>query len=537
MTTKSDLSPYCNQKSRLLLSPEDIFQHIKYMLEYSYIDRSNGALMSKNSISQTQLFLILTFLIFSLFQSQEVFAKITLLNGTYTNRTHIDPALRTANLNFKYVGCDQNPSPSKIRLSTNGDCKDASPYFLERDGNNTSIAGTVGEILATYYDDSAVETNCTEKVTRTLTSNYSISNLYEQLEQKGCKPTHLVVRDSDQSDFNHYTKATGSKALCKLKDTKITKDGFPTDELSILNMRANKDSFKIGSKSQYRFDNEKGWCIKYASNDEKCGTWPSPVPLAYHNKTTGNFHLKGVIRLGNDGKASIHAIDKAYKSKDQMFNDLKNGGASPTDASKGHIEYHTWTKGNGIKRAIVRSYDASGAHQRSINFFARNVFGRDATRQWCSGEHCFVDVERPPLQQHSCPNTPEVDLDNGGSGNLCFSCIGITPGLCSIKEDDVKVVKERLGEDDSFHLTTYGEYALESSTSLDNNLHPGTLALRKKFAQMISRPPYPGCHKGNAPERREAFDPSTDESSEDRSIIQRVVNSVESVFIKKKKSL
>src|SRR5690606_18260033 len=110
---------------------------------------------------------------------------------------------------------------------------------------------------------------------------------------------------------------------------------------------------------------------------EKCGQWPTPVPIAYRDTATGTTHVKAVVNLSNDGKATIQALNKSYANNQQMYNDLKNGGGSQVDSSKGRIEYHTWTKNNGMKRAIVRSYDGQGQHQRSINLFARNIFGSD----------------------------------------------------------------------------------------------------------------------------------------------------------------
>src|SRR5690606_25814915 len=153
-----------------------------------------------------------------------VHAKITLANGSYSNRTHIDATLRTAHLNFIYEGCDPSPDPSKITLQTDGSCKDAKDYFLERQGNQATIFDTVGEIVAKYNE--APSARCTNPTKLEIASTYSLQDLYTQFQNKSCYPTHLVIRDSDQAAHSRIVKETKSKGLCNLKDVHITKDGF-----------------------------------------------------------------------------------------------------------------------------------------------------------------------------------------------------------------------------------------------------------------------------------------------------------------------
>ena len=480
-----------------------------------------------NRFKKDKLILLSLTILFSFFHVQAL-AKITLQNGSYSNRTHIDMALGTANLNFVYEGCDQTPDPSKIKLSTDGSCKDAKSYFLENSSGKKTISGTVGEITAKYNDNST-ET-CANQVKVNISSNYTLDKIYKDFKKKGCKPTHMVIRDSDQKSHNRTPpKSTGNKNLCTLQNTKVKKPGFVTDSMDILNFTAkgSMDGFKIGHETDYTYTPEKGWCIDHVSRPKDkempCGDWATPVPLAHYDTATKKFQVKGIISLRSDGSAVIGTVNKSYDSYNAIFADIKTGNVK-ADKSKGALTYHTWKKRNGVKRALVSSYDGKGKHQRSINFMARNIFGKESSQKWCAGENCFVDVEKPPLSQHKCKKELSLDMDKGGSGNVCYSCVGMLPGACATKPADVAKLKETIGENDSFNITKYGEYELESNA---------TIGVRKKFAEMLSKPSNHSCVVGNAPDIRASFAPEQDESGEDRPLIQRVVNSVKSMLGKK----
>ncbi|MCJ8275851.1 MAG: hypothetical protein MJK18_03345, partial [Bdellovibrionales bacterium] len=435
----------------------------------------------------------LMFFVTLLFVSDS-FARITLTNGSYYNRTMIDTALRTANLNFTYEGCNPNPNPNQLRLTTDGQCRDARNYNLEREGGNTTVSGRVGEVLLEYVE---VERECENPVSVQLSSNYSLQDIYQSFHDNDCQPTHIVIRDSTADNHNRIVKEQRVKELCRLKDTKINFPGFPTSAMNILNVSANIDGFNIGDASKYRYDPEQGWCITYRSNEPKCGEWASPVPIAYRD-AQGQYQMKAIIGLGSDGTATIGAVNKSYPTYEAMFNDLRSGNVR-ADVSQGYLNYHTWTKSNGVRRAAMRAYDGDQRHLRTINFFGRNVFGRESTQHWCNGENCFIEAERPPLSQHRCSNEPEINMTNGGSGNLCYSCVGITPGMCAVRQQDRDQLRRNLPENDGFSLTRYGEYAVESSQSL---------GLQRTLSDIVNRPERPGCHRGHAQEDLGTFIPS-----------------------------
>ncbi len=440
-------------------------------------------------------------------------ASLTLEQGSYANRSHVDTVLRTANLNFVYNGCDPHPSPERVRLVVDGDCRSATQSSIAENLGQNPLEARVGEVIARYDEDATA--TCANRVTRRLHTNLSLLGIYEEFLKKGCFPTHLVVKDGTGRGQNRVFKAENNKSLCRLPETRITKSGFPTEDHSFFNMTANDNGFKIGDHSQFRFDHDaKQWCVKYQDNAEKCGQWPSPLPLAYTDSGDRKIHLKATVTLGMDGKASIRAINKTYNTQAELFNDQKNGALTQTDKSKGRIDYHTWRKPNGLIRAIARSYETDephANHQRSLNFFARNVFGVGVTNSWCPEEHCFLGVEDENLRPSRCGTNPRIEMTRGGNGNTCHSCVGITPGHCAIEEQEVAIVREKLLQDNQFTIQTTGEY------KLGQDIERG---LARNYERMVTNPRNPGCHSGYAPSFYDVFDSGAAPSAETRSINQ-----------------
>ncbi len=439
-------------------------------------------------------------LVITLIQSPKALASLQLDGGSYANRTHIDTAMRRANLNFIYNGCDPNPSPSRIRIKSDGNCRLARNYNLNQEAGNSAVSGTVGELVATYEEPSSQ--TCANPVPRRLHSNVSLESIYETFQKQQCFPTYFVLKDGDGEGALQIAQRRSDKGLCKIPDTRIKKEGFPTEDFDFFNLRANESGFRLGDHTTYRYDyDSKNWCVKHRQNDEKCGQWPSPLPMLYQGSADRRFHVKGTITLSPDGKASVRAIDKSYPSLKDVFSDQKMGGLTQTDVSRGRIDFHTWRNINGLVRSNVSSYETDeprGHHQRSLNFIARNVMGIGITNSWCPQEHCFIGVKSEGLQSSSCNQPPLIDISRGGNGNTCHSCIGITPGLCALQPEEVQAVRARVVEDEDFKLLATGEY------QFNENIDRG---LEKNFSRIVSNPRKPGCHQGYAPAFTEIFDP------------------------------
>lgn len=430
--------------------------------------------------------------------SSVAIANLTLEEGSYANRTHIDMLRRTANLNFTYTGCDPNPSPERVRLVVDGDCRTGQQSSIVKQLGQDQMTQNVGEVIARYDGDQ--NATCSTPTTRRLHTNLSLIGVYEDFQRRGCFPSHLVIKDGTATSNRRIFKNETNKTLCRIPETRVTKAGFPTEEHPFLHMKANDNGFKIGDHTAFRFDHDKKeWCVKFQAEAEKCGQWPSPLPLAYRDADDKKFHLKATVTLGADGKANIRAINKTYNNETEIFNDQKNGRLTDTDKSKGRIEYHTWRKPNGLQRAIVRSYETDepdANHQRSLNFIARNVFGVGVTNSWCPSEHCFLGVSDERLTPSRCGTQPQIEMTSGGNGNTCHSCIGITPGHCAVENSEVAIVREKLVQDDNFTLLESGEY------KLGQNVERG-LALN--YERVVTRPRNPGCHQGYAPAFNEVF--------------------------------
>jgi hypothetical protein len=469
--------------------------------------------MKKKLLLIIKIFLILSF--------NKSFAEISLEAGSYVNRSQIDSLRGKVNLNFTYRGCDPNPSSDKIKLSISNECRDVESYKLKSNGSQTAVSGKVGEIIASY--DEPLKT-CSEnkKTTRRLYTNQSFVKLYEEFQKRNCFPSHIVLRDGTAAFHRRIAKNLRDRTLCNIPLTRIIKKNFPTEDHDFFKMKANDNGFKIGEDSNYRFDHDqKLWCVKYKENPEKCGHWPSPLPIAYKDDTGDKkYHLKGTVSLSPTGEASVRAIDKEYSSEAALFNAQKNNEFLQTDKSKGRIDFNTWRNDqNGLIRTVVKTFskDDQTSHERTLNFFARNVLGFAAGKSWCSLEHCFIE---PPdnalLKQKRCvngaeskPNSacfnncaeePQMDMNNGGNGNACFSCVGITPGQCALKKDDIAALKSNLTENENFSInSTSGEY------NLTENVESGIASI---YTQLLSRPRNPGCYKGESPDYHEIFEPS-----------------------------
>jgi hypothetical protein len=445
-------------------------------------------------------------------------SSLELQEGSYANRTHIDPTLRRANLNFIYNGCDPNPDPSRIRINTDGNCNQARNYQLGRDQGNTSISGTVGELVASYDEPNGTE--CAQRTTRRLHANISLQQAYEMFQRRQCFPTYILLRDSTRDDAGIIVTRRNESRICSIPDTRVTKAGFPTEDFAFFNMFANDSGFRIGEHTHYRFDHAQNhWCVKHRENDERCGQWPSPLPMAYQD-ASGRIHVRGTVSLGANGQASIRGINKTYNSMQQMHTDQRNGGLTQTDTSLGRIDFRTWRReSSGVVRSVVRSFETDtpqGAHQRTMNFMARNVMGAGITHSWCPDEHCFAGVSGETLQASRCQLDPSVAIDRGGNGNTCHSCIGITPGLCAVERSDVDSVRTRLLQDNDFRMLDTGEY------QFNQNIERG---LERNFERIVSTPRNPGCHAGYAPDFNQIFDPGAG---------TRSVNTVEDDKNKKK---
>lgn len=441
----------------------------------------------------------------SLFVFQSASANLVLDPGSYANRTQIDTYTQTANLNFVYYGCEENPDPGKVRLTAGKNCKAASEFFGGPTDPRKPLIGNVGEIVADYPESK----QCSTKYTKRLHTNYSLAHLYNDFEKMGCNPSYLVIQDGTKNYKNWPIQEVQNKRICKLPDTVIHKKGFPTDiDSPKFTMKANDTGFKLGDTTEYWYDYDKReWCVQFTPKpkDKPCGAYPSPLPIAYHDTADNKIHVIGTVSLSPNGEAKIRAIDKVFDNAQAMKDANKRGELTKTDISKGRIDFQTWRKPNGLARSIVRSYDNDGPranHQRSINFFARNVFGTAVTHFWCKDEHCFTTAKADKIKDNKCKLNPEVEMTNGGSGNLCHSCVGILPGHCAIGQTadniEVKLVQSALLQDENFTIQDTGEYKLgqQVERGLVNN-----------FSRMVENPKNPGCHPGYFPPYEDVFDP------------------------------
>lgn len=446
-------------------------------------------------------------------------ASLRLEEGSYANRTHIDSALRRANLNFTYRGCDRNPDPRRVQLTPDANCARSTPQDTGTSGSAHGRTSLEGRVTATYEDQRECEDS--EQVTRRIHTNHSLRNIYEHFERLGCRPTHLVIQDSDPEFLSQVRQSTQDPTLCSIPETRISKPGFPTDEHSFFNLSANDEGFKIGGHTEYKYNHDTGsWCVRYIPNNtggcEQPQDWPGPIPMLHCTDTfenscsqgQGNYHVKGTVSLMPDGQAQIRAMNRTFSSYDAVFEAQKNGELTNTIASAGRIDFQTWRKPNGLVRTIVRSYDQDtpGAnHQRAINFFARNVFGIGVTSSWCSDEHCFADVSQERLRPSRCEENPQVNLHNGGSGNLCHSCIGILPGHCAIERQEVDYLRSKLRQNSQFTILDTGEY------KMGQNVETGLMA---NYNRIVTTPQNNrGCFEGHSPSFNHVFDPGEVERS------------------------
>lgn len=422
-------------------------------------------------------------------------ANLTLDNGSYHNRTVIDQWLRSAHLNFNYYGCDENANASKIKLTPTTTCKKASDFF-PKVASQQPLEGNIGEVVATYDGEPK---NCPNKFRKKLFTQVPLERLYEEFTNRHCLPTYLVIRDGTN---NYNSKHLLNKTLCRLPDTRIMKKGFPTDAYPFFNLKANDNGFKVGDNTQFRFDHTSNqWCVRFRTNAEKCGQWPHPLPLAYKDDADNKFHVKATISLSPNGQASVRAIDKVYATEQAMFQGQRNGDLLKTDTKKGRIDYSTWRKSNGLVRAVARSYETDGPranHERSINFFARNVFGSSITNFWCATDNCFHGVTAEKLATNKCSATPSVEMTNGASGNVCHSCIGMLPGLCAIEKREIDIMKSYIQESPAFTITEQGEYKAGQDVER---------GLIDNFNRIVKNPTHPGCHQGSYAEYPDVFDP------------------------------
>ena len=453
--------------------------------------------------------------------STEALSTLKLERGSYANPTIIDTLTDNANLNFTYHGCDPNPKAENIRLSTDGDCKLGQNYDLGQNGDAKAFSGIVGEMLVSYRGD---KKDCSQKYTKTLHTNLSLKEAYEKFEKKGCYPNHLVIRDSATKNTRAVWRTRKQKGLCTLPETKVKKEGFPTEDFDFFNLSANEDGFKIGDHTHYRYNhNTKEWCVRYRKNPYKCGQWPSPLPMAYKNTGTGNVYLKAVVALDPNGGASIYAIDKSYPNTKAMFQDQKSGNFKNVNHTKGRIDFRTYQKDNGVPRSMISSYEydpqnPAGRHQRSLNFFPRNNFGVGITHSWCSEEHCFLGMNindivkskcqgkttadswaecKSNIERMRCRKDKRIDLTRGGNGNSCHSCLGITPGVCAIDTPEVNTIKKKLIETDTLKINSSGEYVMR----------PGVESgLARNYVRIAETPKRKGCFEGYARDSQDIFE-------------------------------
>ncbi|MEM7647280.1 MAG: hypothetical protein AAF203_10240, partial [Pseudomonadota bacterium] len=477
-------------------------------------------------------------------------AKITLERGSlvnttpWVNRSHIDSFHGKVNLNFTYRGCDKNPSADKIKMKVNPDCLDAKEYQLKNPQDGTAVVGNVGEIL-TSYDEPQETCLESEKVTKRLHDYRSFLDLYNQLQAKGCTPSHIVLTNlSNDKTVQRMHKSLRDRTLCSLPRTRIRKNNFPLDQDPRFHLKANDKGFTIGNHSRYWFDHDsKEWCVKYKEKEKKCGVWGSPIPLAYQDDGDKQFHLKATVSLSPGGQAVFRAINKTFRSQAALFAAQKAGELVNTDTSKGRIEFRTFRNDRtGLIRTKIESFRTDGPNatpERSMNLMARNIFGDAATYSWCSKEHCFY---RPPTHAafnklscqteenktsqtkacyNSCDTENGINMSHGANLGACYSCVGITPGDCAtaaetvgkdpkdkqnISNKSVAILRSNFTENENFAIDPLtGEYRLK------NNV---TAGLSNMFSQMILKPANPGCHEGISSSSEE-FLPSRSVQSND----------------------
>lgn len=439
--------------------------------------------------------------------------------GSHFNPTHIDTALGRANLNFLYHGCDRNPNPNNLQFVPDSKCTKEVSYRMGSNGNRQAVTNMVGEITVSYKDATP---SCEKKVTRRFHANDKINfqNAYAQFLKMGCTPDHLLIKDTS-AEVNQVRKSIRERTLCKIPPTVIEKPGFPT-EIPHFKMTANDEGFQIGD-TRYSYNHDHNvWCAVYLpkpdpKNPSGCRfqqDFPDQIPLLEQDIHSDRHFVRGTVSLLPGGKAQIRSINKSYPNREAVTRAQMNGELLSTDKDKGRIDFQTWRKSNGLVRSIVRSFekDAENArHQRSINFFGRNVFGIGITNSWCGTDHCFAHVTQERLERHQCRQPSSVNLHNGGNGNLCHSCIGITPGHCAIERTEVDFIRSKLVQNDRFKITDRGEY------KMGQKVEQGIMT---NYDRIVAHPKNPGCHPGYAP----SFDRLFNQPSDDTDGLRTVTN-------------
>ena len=455
----------------------------------------------------------------SLLVASQSQALLRLEPGSHFNPSHIDTALGRANLNFIYEGCDRNPDPRRVTLTADPSCTDEVSFRMGSNGNREAINTQVGEITVSYQDQT---TTCEEKVTRRIHTNHNLRTEYAKFLEMGCTPDHLLIKDTSE-EVNQIRKSMREKSLCQIPETVIEKPGFPT-EIPHFKMKANDKGFMIGdTKYSYNHDHNV-WCAVYVprpdpNNPTGCRhhqDWPDQIPLLEKDKNSDRHFVRGTVSLLPGGKAQIRSINKSYPNREAVTRAQMNGEWVDNDKDKGRIDFQTWRKSNGLVRSIVRSYETdspNSRHQRAINFFARNVFGIGITNSWCDTDHCFANVTQERLERHECTAPASVNLHNGGNGNLCHSCIGITPGHCAIERTEVDFIRGKLQQNRQFRIMDTGEYSLAELPTQGqpvNFTRALEAGLMTNYDRIVTNPKNPGCHSGYAPSFDNLFEQSDD---------------------------
>ena len=374
--------------------------------------------------------------------------KLQIVHGTSSGHSTIDMDKGYAVVNFEYQTCSQTaPDPKKIKIVENN-CQSG------RKGNKTF---DVAEMVFDYEDNSANTPGCeikTHKMRRVFTLKGAVENLRKKSGNENCRPAAIAIRDRHD---NFIKRRHNDFRVCKMPLRKVTMPkGFGTEDSVSANLSANHNTLRFGTRNngtQYQYDpDNKVWAVEHCQDraagkcEVRVSNFVSPLPIMFRNKSTGKEYLAGSIRLNTDGTATIRSHEskrKAYKPgevfKDAPFDNIveEDHGVIKIDASK---------KVNRSRTMMIQALDRNGQPIRTMTIAGRRLMGKQANERWCNQENCFRSSQIE--QQYRCVSkTPEIRMADGGNGNVCYSCLGITAGVCKKGEPNIPNEVYQAGND------------------------------------------------------------------------------------------
>ncbi|MEM7645848.1 MAG: hypothetical protein AAF203_02960 [Pseudomonadota bacterium] len=486
-------------------------------------------------------------------------ASVKLTSGTFPFATDIDAIKGEAYLSLEYEGCEE-PKPESVTLTPDlSSCNSIETELAQEEGK-VLRSGKIGMIKLGYNNS---KPRCSKGNQgyrkKTFFVKRNVISLYDQFRKAKCYPDHLAIYDSEGQAI---TRDLRDKTLCEIPKTKVTKEGFPTEDYSFFSVRANDKGFQVGDHTFYRYDHNSGawevsfkaknqtrcgatkaealpqltkhqklegdpthrydegkkqWCATYNLTTTVLGKFPQPLPIRTTDRTTGETRVHAVVNLTTDsrgrGVASIKAMpaDAVYANTKELWAAQKRGDfRTKVDKSKGYLDFVSMRDdgrdgkpGSGMTRTIARSYlqeDGVLKHQKAVHFVPREVFGTRVTQGWCDKEHCFSQI-----QSSKIPLCESFAVNTKYKGNLCHSCLGMMPGHCATNRDQANFVRENLIQNENFELDNrLGEPVKKKS------LLAGLLL---NYDRIIKSPANPGCYEGTTPEFAEEFDPARSSAS------------------------